>query len=480
MDEQQQLIEKLKLQLSIQAEEKKQLEAKKKQIEAEKKQIEELLIKKIELNPELKALLSGIPHLVFKKVVSSFSNHTSTHDAVQIVHNGKFTILDNIEKYYCDEDGLITASILLSRIEIKNRTIEYVNKPIIQALILDLFKDILSLCSLQHKTQLLQEITVPDGSGRRKKHKPDIWILKSNSKAPVLVIEVKSPNDTILDNDKVTGQIFNCMTSLRSFYGLQNVFGITTTFKEWKFHWFSDTNECAKSSAITTTTLTSEPSDLTKREIYSTETILYTDPKLIQTLVSIILKGYNSSASSLFISNKRVYVYFTENSWFWKHINGNELCAINTDINIDMKKTKGSFYILKYFHSGYYSHVSLAISSASSTLVVIKETNHVDIELNMWKKVNGSDSAFITLLNDTRVLILPLVFHASINIDKKVSFNFDIKQWSYTSNNRIEDIPSKLAKIQNDIKKYAEEKELTNVSIVAFIAIKKMIKNRHL
>jgi len=466
MDEQQQLIEKLlKLQLSIQV-----LLEEQKQLEAQKKQIEEILIKKIELNPELKTLLSGIPHLVFKRGFTSFNNHTSTHDAVQIVHNGKFTILDNIEKYYCDEDGLITASILLSRIEIKNRTIEYVNKPIIQALILDLFKDILSLCSLQHKTQLLQEISVPDGSGR---NKPDIWILKSRSKAPILVIEIKSPNDTILDNDKVTGQIFNCMTSLRSFYGLQNVFGITTTFKEWKFHWFSDTNECAKSSAITTTTFTSEPSDLTKRQVYSTEIILYTDPKLIQTLVSIILKGYNSSASSLFISNKRVYVYFTETSWFWKHIDGDELCAINTDINIDIKKTKDSFYILKYFHSGYYSHVSLAISSASSTLVVIKETNHVDIELNMWKKVNGSDSAFITLLYDTRVLILPLVFHASINIDKKVSFNFDIKQWSYTSNNKIEDIPSKLAKIQNDIKKYAEEKELTNVSKVAFIAIKK-------
>ena len=250
------------------------------------------------------------------------------------------------------------------------------------------------------------------------------------------------------------------------------MFGITTTLKEWKFHWFSDTDECAKSSAITTTTFTSEPSDLTKREVYSTETILYTDPKLIQTLVSIILKVYNSSASSLFISNKRVYVYFTETSWFWMEMNYVRSILI---INIDMKKTKGLFYILKYFHSGYYSHVSLAISSASSTLVVIKETNHVDTELNMWKKVNGSDSALITLLNDTRVLILPLVFHASINIDKKVSFTFDIKQWSYTSNNKIEDIPSKLAKIQNDIKKYAEEKELTDVSKVAFIAIKNVL-----
>lgn len=450
------------------------LEEQNKRLEEEKKQIEERLNKKIELNPEIKTLLLGIPELVFKKIVSGASNYISAHDSVQVLHDGEFTILDNIETFYCDKGGLISASTLLSRNDIKNRSIEYENETCIQHLVRDLFRDILLLSNLQGKVTILQESSVPDSSDDSERNNPDIWILRAHNKAPILVIEVKSPNDTVLNNDKVTGQIFNYMASLRSFYGQQNVFGITTTFKEWKFHWFADTNECAKSPTVTTT-FNDESSDLTKREIYSTTTTTsYSDRKLIQILVSIIVKSYNSNASPLFLSNNRVYIYFTKSSWIWKKMDQNQLCMIDTNINIDIKKTEGSFYVLKYFYSGDYSRVSLAISSNSSTLVVVKEAKHVDQELNMWKMVNGSDSAVIKLLNDKQVLIMPMVFHAFITDDKKVCFLFDIKQWSYEHNNKIEeDFPSKLAEIQGQIKMLAEEKTLTNVLRVADMAITK-------
>lgn len=428
----------------------------------------------MEINPEIKTLLlSGIPELVFKKVVSDHSTHTSTHDVVKVIYNGEFTVLDNIDSFYCDENVLISSSTLLSRIDIKNRMIEYENETRIQQLIMDLFRDILLLLRLQSKVSILQESSVPNSSDDTKKKNPDIWILRATSRAPILVIEVKSPNDTVLNNEKVTGQIFNYMASLRSFYGQQNVFGITTTFKEWKFHWFPDTDKCAKSPKVKTLTINDESSDLTKREIYSTGITSYSDPKLIQILASIILKSYHSSASPLFLSTNRLYVYFTDASWLWKKMGQNELRTINAEINVDMKKTTGPFYVLHYFHSSDYSQVSLAISSTSSTLVVIKETNDVDTELNMWKKVNDSESAIKMRLNGKFVLILPLVFHAFITKDKKVFFRFDIRQWSYIHNNIFADFPSKLAKIQDDIKKFAEEKELIDVFKVANIAIKK-------
>jgi len=450
------------------------LEEEKKQIEEEKKQLEERLYKKIELNPEIKTLLLGIPELAFKKIVSDASNHTSSHDIVKVLHDGEFTILDNIESFYCDEEELISASTLLSRNDIKNRSIEYENETCIQDLVRDLFRDILLLSKLQGKVTILQESSVPDNSDDSKRNKPDIWILRAHNKAPILVIEVKSPSDTVLNNDKVTGQIFNYMASLRSFYGQQNVFGITTTFKEWKFHWFADTNECAKSPTVTTT-FNDESSDLTTREIYSTKTaISHSDHKLIQILVSIIVKSYNSNVSPLFLSKSRTYIYITKSSWIWKKMDQNQLYIIDTSINIDMKKSEASFYVLKYFHSGDYSRVSLAISSKSSSLVVIKESKHVDQELFMWKTINGSNSAVIKLLNDKKVLIMPMVFHAFITDNKKVCFLFDIKQWSYEYNNAVdEDFPSKLAEIQGQIKMLAEEKTLTNVLRVADMAIKK-------
>ena len=71
---------------------------------------------------------------------------------------------------------------------------------------------------------------------------------------PILVIEVKRPHTDALANEYVNGQLCDYMCVLRQRYGVNEVFGIITTYDEWKVCWFKDTNEFAASRERTAKT----------------------------------------------------------------------------------------------------------------------------------------------------------------------------------------------------------------------------------
>ena len=69
---------------------------------------------------------------------------------------------------------------------------------------------------------------------------------------PAGVIEVKTPkpDGRVLDSPLLAGQLYDYMMLLRSFYGLQSIFGVMTTYYEWRICWL-DTSE-SKSLASAT------------------------------------------------------------------------------------------------------------------------------------------------------------------------------------------------------------------------------------
>jgi hypothetical protein len=66
--------------------------------------------------------------------------------------------------------------------------------------------------------------------------RPDIWIVCTSSGVPIGVVEVKKPDKNIMNSPSLHGQIFDYMLRLRHFIGLKSVFGITTTYAQWRIY----------------------------------------------------------------------------------------------------------------------------------------------------------------------------------------------------------------------------------------------------
>ena len=86
--------------------------------------------------------------------------------------------------------------------------------------------------------------------------RPDIAIL-FKSDVPVGVIEVKVPDGNPMNDKLFAGQLFDYMEMLHSTFGVQNVFGIMTTYHEWRICWLKGTVlntaatlEAAKAQAV--------------------------------------------------------------------------------------------------------------------------------------------------------------------------------------------------------------------------------------
>jgi hypothetical protein len=68
------------------------------------------------------------------------------------------------------------------------------------------------------------------------------------------VVEVKRPNTfdgkSILEDKIVLGQIYDDMLRLSCFHGLRNVFGILTTYNEWRICWLPEADVAACTESI--------------------------------------------------------------------------------------------------------------------------------------------------------------------------------------------------------------------------------------
>eukprot|EP00977_Amphora_coffeiformis_P000444 scaffold112_cov196-Amphora_coffeaeformis.AAC.11 len=87
--------------------------------------------------------------------------------------------------------------------------------------------------------------------------RPDIWIV-CNGGVPIGVVEVKKTaidnEDETLHSPFVQGQLFDYMLRLQSFFGLQHVFGILSTYEQWRICWMPRSERAAMATSASAPT----------------------------------------------------------------------------------------------------------------------------------------------------------------------------------------------------------------------------------
>ena len=78
---------------------------------------------------------------------------------------------------------------------------------------------------------------------------PDVWALQIGG-FPVGVVEVQKPGKNIMEKNVVHGQIYDYMLRLKSFFGLESVFGIVTCYQHWRVYWLEGSEKLAEATTV--------------------------------------------------------------------------------------------------------------------------------------------------------------------------------------------------------------------------------------
>jgi hypothetical protein len=70
--------------------------------------------------------------------------------------------------------------------------------------------------------------------------RPDIYIVSTASGIPKGVVEVKKAGEVSMTNGFIAGEVFDYMMHIRSLFGVREVFGILTSYDEWRVCWLPD------------------------------------------------------------------------------------------------------------------------------------------------------------------------------------------------------------------------------------------------
>jgi hypothetical protein len=103
-------------------------------------------------------------------------------------------------------------------------------------------QDVIAAAGLPEGLQCCEELGI---SAERS----STWVVRRHGD-PVGVVGVKRPGAKIADNQRVHGQMYDCMRRLQAFHGLRRVFGIVTTYEQWRVYWLPGTDALARAEAF--------------------------------------------------------------------------------------------------------------------------------------------------------------------------------------------------------------------------------------
>ncbi|KAF2078259.1 hypothetical protein CYY_000449 [Polysphondylium violaceum] len=250
---------------------------------------------------------------------------------------------------------------------------------------------------------------------------------------PIGVVEVvKQGNDNILNSAHLDGKMLDSMLRLYNVYGQKNVFGIATTYQEWRIYWLPECGQYAKSKVVDAifkesivhdhfiplynTDLSIRSSVLPQthqpRLICATPIISYTNRLLPQYLCSVVSKMYHRSFSNTpLYSPEKLFIQLTEKSWCW---------TLAPETILDLVYDIGAFgkidsiLLLQDFRGATHGRVWLACSSRGNVFVVKFPTDDsfMQMELTIWEKVWGLPT-LKGKWNGAKGFLMPFVLPAS-------------------------------------------------------------------
>lgn len=424
----------------------------------------------------LSEIFNGVPKIDFIRINESETaakskRHESSHEEIKNLISFKV----KPSKIKIDFDKIPNPfSILFDNYHIyKNRQVKYGSENTINSLTQLFLSDIFKIMNLSKFLDCYDTISVNTiiSKEESKINVPDLIIIKTRHNFPIIVVEGKIPNkegDSILDNKKVIGQVYDYMISIRAFFNAKEIFGILTTLEEWKFLKLPE----------------EEDLDFKKREVMETKIYNLSDKRLVKTIISIINHSLLSENYPISVFDlKRSYIEYKEKKWRWKIFNEKKLDSLTKKINLNIYKEYKikNYNIIKYFPDGKDTQTSLCITNHGS-LGVIKQYFGEDIkffkkEAKMWKKIYDLNLE-ITTLCSCPSLILPLIFTANSREKKffekekeyyktEVYFQLDLKKLFTTTGAIPGNLSPELKKIQYNIEKVYEGEKVYDCAVTA-------------
>lgn len=254
----------------------------------------------------------------------------------------------------------------------------------IQGFVKQVLADVIAATKLDQKLKCFNEL----GVFRLQK---DIWVVLANG-IPVGVVEVKKPGKDIMDSETLHGQIYDYMLRLKNFFGQTWVFGIVSTYIEWRIYWLDKCDEIA--SAADLPAVERKPVDIAaliaklgrpaerdsvsdypvippspvQRLVHGTGRLQFDDEKLVPLLISLILKMYRSPVDDLaLIDRSRSYIQLTPSCWFWSMLPPSVKVL---DINTVPSERCENLLLVQDLRGGAHGRVWLACSSTGKACVI--------------------------------------------------------------------------------------------------------------
>ncbi|KYQ93041.1 hypothetical protein DLAC_05650 [Tieghemostelium lacteum] len=270
--------------------------------------------------------------------------------------------------------------------------------------------------------------------------RPDIMVIQKNNGLPIGVVEVKKPGSNVMENERIHGQIFNFMTRLKEMYGQKNVYGIVSTYSQWRIYWLSD-NESAESTDlginnICIGTKIEYPIDIPRskktkflpacpqpatpiiRIVFGTNVIDSNSKKLPMILYSVLKKMYFSprAQSIPLIDKSRMYIQISKNSWFWVKLNS------STKLSYEFFDLSTVSYaiLLVDLKSGAHGRVWLCCDNGGNVFIMKFSTipnkekayKALSQEASMWKQI-WKLNAKVVIFNEEWCILMPYLATAT-------------------------------------------------------------------
>lgn len=314
----------------------------------------------------------------------------------------------------------------------------------IQSYVKNAFIDCLGTTPLLRKLSIHREQTFSFSQimGNKRGSRADATVFVRDTSSITGVVEIKVPGSNLED----IYQIVDYMVDLRNSFNVRYVFGVYTTYEEWKILWFEDSQEAAKSDSkahYDQLCLAGSANEyaITKGtvKILQSKTYLFNDPELIECLVTLLYKVSMTPISNptKFIDERSRYVYATAKSIQYKALPSS---LAYFKYAMPPKQTR-NFYILSYFHRGGDGRVAL-VTSESGNLAVIKflyQDGDLDAlrkalsdERNRWETFWQVQCRIVDLNGQSGLLMpfcMPFNQHrckfSSLQTWNKISFNYE-------------------------------------------------------
>lgn len=407
--------------------------------------------------------------------------------------NQQFGILSDLSTKWCGTYLKTKVSALMSVLGPidQRRNISFCSEGDIKNYVFVYLVDLLYAAGLSGQLTLLTEGSV---SGRkdfvvRTSNRADYWLILSNTGRPIMVIEVKSPDLIgVLTDRSVAGQICDYMIDAQSFFGQEDIYGITTTFNEWKFMWFPHSSCRATATTIATTTPPSAADPTvqltTTRRVHSTKVYHHTDPDVAKIIISMLHKSRLSRFREVRLFDaERMYIRLVKDSWLWYRLTLDELTAYPMNLSLCLRgntKLCTNFTVIKYFcRNTALPKVLLAVAGLKPPiLVVVKQIVdkiQMDQELAGWQVINQAPLTFNQLIGGVESLCMPMVIHAQTIVTeigtKRVMFDFDLTKWFHQDTVVAGELPEPMRLLSNNMQEIVREMNLTDPRIVMKQAI---------